>query len=279
MFVKNMQGITYDQLDENEKVALTVAILFPHRTLSAVLPRLFKLEASDSTYYRYYRQGRDKLRERGMLDGEGFPTDMSFKVMPTSMLVQMTKDLSKELRLLDKEHREEESRARDAYKQVWDAKTEMGREMEALKEKFDFMRSYDELKHSLSLSLQNDIDAAVEMFRKGSYDSAIVKAYLASEVLGRNLFRLLYGSDEVAKVGKHENKLKKMWTDEQLEKRKHPGIQVIASLFSVILWYRNKMGAHKELSPSMEAARTCIVALLQAIGELKRLGFKDVIAS
>jgi hypothetical protein len=265
--------MTYEQLDENEKVALKVAIRFPHRSLIAVLPSLFGLGASDSTYYRYYRQGQDKLKQRGMLDGEGFPTDMSFKVIPTSMLVQMTKDLSKELRLLDKEHHQEESRARDL-------RTEMEREMGALKEKFDFTRSYDGLKRSLSLSLQNDIDAAIEMFGKGDYNSAIVKAYLPSEVLGGNLFRLLYGNAEDAKVGKrHQDKLKKMWNDEQLEKHEHPGIQVIASLFSVILWYRNKMGAHKELSPSMEAARTCIVALLQAIQELKRLGFKDVIAS
>jgi hypothetical protein len=89
----------------------------------------------------------------------------------------------------------------------------------------------------------------------------MVKAYLASEVLGRNLFRLLYGDKEGEKVGKQGDRLKKMWNDEQLEKHKHPGIQVIASLFSVMLWYRNKMGAHKELSPSMEAARTSIVAL------------------
>jgi hypothetical protein len=269
-----MQDLTFDQLDENEKVALTVAILYPHRTLIAVLPRLFKFEprASDSTYYRCYRQGQDKLREKGMLDGEGFPTDMLFKVIPASMLVQMTKDLSRELRLLDKQHRDEEGRARDQ-------KTEMTREMEALKEKLDFRRSYDQLKRSLSLSLQNDIDTAIQMFWKGDYDSAMVKAYLPSEVLGRNLFRLLYGDKEGAKVGKQGDRLKKVWNDEQLEKRKHPGIQVIASLFSVILWYRNKMGAHKELSPTMEAARTCIVALLQAIEELKRLGFKDVLAS
>jgi len=270
-----VQDLTFDQLGENEKVALTVAILYPHRTLIGVLPTLFKFEprASDSTYYRYYRQGQDKLRERGMLDGEGFPTVTAFKVIPTSILVQMAKDLNKELRLLYKECREEASRATNA-------KTEMEREIEALKEKFDFTRSYDQLKPSLSSSLQNDIDAAIEMFKKGDYGSAIVKAYLSSEVLGGNLFRLLYGNEEGAKVGKrHQDKLKKMWHDEQLEKHEQPGIQVIASLFSVILWYRNKMGAHKELPPSMEAARTCIVSLLQAIEEFKRLGFKDVMTS
>jgi hypothetical protein len=186
MFCENMQDITYDQLDENERVALRVAIVYPHRTLKAVLPGLFKFEprAADSTYYRYYSRGQDKLKEKGMLDLENFPTDIAFKVMPNNVLMEMTKEPSKELRVLDKEHRQEESRARDL-------KTEMEKEMEVLKEKFDFRSSYDELKRGFSLPFQNYIDAAIERFGKGDYDSAIVKAYLLSEALGRTLFRLL----------------------------------------------------------------------------------------
>jgi hypothetical protein len=93
-------------------------------------------------------------------------------------------------------------------------------------------------------------------------------------LLRADLFKSLYGDDAVEKVSKHENRLKKIWTDEQLEKHKYPGVQVIASLFSIILWYRNKMAAHAtDISPTMTGARISIVALLQAIAELKRLGF------
>jgi hypothetical protein len=122
-------------------------------------------------------------------------------------------------------------------------------------------------------SLREDVGNAIELFKRGEYDSAIVKSYKVSETLLRNFFASIYGSQDADKVRKHEAKLKRMWNDEQLEKGKYPGIQLVASLFAVILWFRNKIGAHVELPPSMEAARISIVALLQSIAELRRLGF------
>ena len=56
--------IDYDKLDEAEKVALTVAIAFPHCALKEILPKLFKWKASDSTYYRYHHEGYEELREK-----------------------------------------------------------------------------------------------------------------------------------------------------------------------------------------------------------------------
>jgi len=97
-----------------------------------------------------------------------------------------------------------------------------------------------------------------------------MKVNLISEVLCRILFKRLYGVDD-AKKTKHEHKLKKMWTDEQIEKHQYSGVHLIASLLSIILWYRNKMAAHAELKPTMDAARICIIALLQSVQELRRL--------
>ncbi|MGQ9722238.1 MAG: hypothetical protein ACUVXA_13060 [Candidatus Jordarchaeum sp.] len=46
-----------------------------------------------------------------------------------------------------------------------------------------------------------------------------------------------------------------MRNDEHLEKHKYLGLTIIASFFSIILWYRNKMAAHTEMPPTIEAAR------------------------
>lgn len=141
------------------------------------------------------------------------------------------------------------------------------------KVEFDFTNIYHRVKVSLPQSLQEDVGMAIRLFEQGNWDSAIVKSYKVSEIVLRDIFARIYRGQGDEKVRKHEDKLKRLWNDEQLEKTKFPGIQLVASLFSVILWYRNKMGAHAELPPSVEAAKISIVALLQSLAELRRLGF------
>lgn len=287
--------IDYNELDEEEKVALTVAIVYPHRTLRKVLPKLFKYKASDSTYYRHHSRGYDKLKEKGILDNDGKPTDLAFKIIPYEILKRIVQDLHKEINLLQKDYQTERNRywslqneyvqLEKKYKIVEEENQRIRNEIEKfaelreLKEKIDFIDAYNSLKPILSKSLQREIGKAIEMFKREEYDSAIVKLYKVSEILVRSLFKRLYGYDEAKKVRKHEHRLQRIWNDEELEKHRYPGVKLIASLFSVILWYRNKMGAHAELQPTMEAARTSIIALFQSILELKRLGFRDIIST
>jgi hypothetical protein len=244
----------HDQLDEDEKVALKVAILYPHRTLKEVLPELFGFVASDSTYYKKHDKGREKLKLKGILDEKGCPTDRAFDIIPVNMLRPMVKDLHKELTTLNKEK----------YKLI-DEKdrelTELRMMMQNIQEMFDFTANLT----PLPPALREGIDEAIKLFREKSYDSSIVKTYKISEMLVKDLFKDLYGDEELGKVRKHEDRLKKMWADEETEKKKYPGLRLIASLFSVILWYRNKMGAHAELEPTKEAARICLDSLLQAL--------------
>ena len=155
---------------------------------------------------------------------------------------------------------------------VMNEKLETLENLRKIKEKFDFRTLYSEIRSSLPFQVQKNIEEAIHRFEAGDYGTAIVKSYLVSEVLVRNLFTSIYGDDEAKQVRKHEDKLKRLWNAEQLEKGQYPGIRLIASLFSTMLWYRNKMGAHVELPPTLEAARISIIALLQSIKELKRLG-------
>lgn len=135
----------------------------------------------------------------------------------------------------------------------------------------DFRKLAEEL--GLDEKLRRQIVKAFARYNEGSFSEAIINCYLVSESLTRNLFNLLY-PNEIKKRIKHEDKLKRIWTDEEKEKHKLPGIKVIASLLSVILWYRNKMGAHIELEPTKEAAEITIMSLLQTLREFERLNIK-----
>lgn len=111
---------------------------------------------------------------------------------------------------------------------------------------------------------------AASRIEEGSYSEAIINCYRVSEYLVKSLFVFLYPS-QVPERMKHEDKLKKIWNDDEKEKHCYSGIKAIASLLSVILWYRNKMAAHTEMEPTEDAARTCIFSILQALKEFDRL--------
>jgi len=135
----------------------------------------------------------------------------------------------------------------------------------------DFIKFAEEL--GLNEKLRSQIVKAFARYNEGSFSEAIINCYLVSESLTRNLFNLLY-PNEIKKRIKHEDKLKRVWTDEEKEKHKLPGIKLIASLLSIILWYRNKMAAHKELEPTKEAAEITMMSLIQTLREFRRLGIK-----
>lgn len=90
-------AINFDQLDRNERVALKVAIMFPHRALSRVLPKFYGRRASKSTLYRYHREGADKLISKGLLDMQRRPTKLAFNMVPEKLLRDMTLKLHKGL--------------------------------------------------------------------------------------------------------------------------------------------------------------------------------------
>lgn len=137
------------------------------------------------------------------------------------------------------------------------------------RENFDMRFALTALK--LPRPLRNRIEKALTRIDQRSYSEAIINCYLVSETLVKDLSAFLY-PELKAKQVKHEDKLKRIWNDEEKEKHELPGIKVIASLLTVVLWYRNKMGAHTEMKPNKGAARICVSSLIQALVELERLG-------
>lgn len=128
-------------------------------------------------------------------------------------------------------------------------------------------------KITIPQQMERYIEKAMRRVDEGSFSDAIMNCYRVSETLADILFNFLYHDAKKKRI-KHEDKLKKIWNDEEKEKKEYPGIRVIASLLAVILWYRNKMGAHTEMTPTKQGARICIVSLIQAIVEFDRLGIK-----
>jgi len=281
--------ITYEQLDENERVALTYIIAYSHLTMREALPKLFGRKASESTHYRNYRKGLGSLKERSILDEDGNPTDLVFRIIttaPQGVLKQAIEHLRNNVhecwrKFYDKSI--EYGRVESQLKSLQDENKTLRGELERLeelrqaKEKLDFTEHYQRLKSEISEELKLEVDKAIERFYADDYVSTILNAYRVSEKITRGLFKHLYGENEAEKVRKHEDRLKRLWNDDHLEKREYPGISVIASLFSIILWYRNKMAAHTEMPPTMEAARISLTALIQSIEELKRLKLTEKI--
>jgi len=121
--------------------------------------------------------------------------------------------------------------------------------------------------------MRNYIEKGISRIHQRSFSEAIMNCYRVSETLVKILFNFLYPSLKNKRI-KHEDKIKRIWNDEEKEKKEYPGIRVIASLLAVVLWYRNKMGAHTEMTPTKEGARICVGSLIQALIEFERLDIK-----
>lgn len=91
----------YDQLDQDEKTAIEIAIVYPHRALSRILPEFYS--GSISTLYRYRKKGVEKLKSKGLLDLQEHPTALAFETVPEKYLRKMTLKLHRELISLEKE--------------------------------------------------------------------------------------------------------------------------------------------------------------------------------
>lgn len=168
----------------------------------------------------------------------------------------------------------EKATAEDEIRHLVEQNKVLSRNLEQMKTKIqnlDPKYTLDKLK--LPQLFRNRIDKAYSRIDQGSFSEAIINCYLVSETLVNNLFAFLYPNSKGNQI-KHEDKIKKIWNDEEKEKHKYPGIRVITSLLAVILWYRNKMGAHTEMTPTKEAARICVISLIQALIEFERLGVK-----
>ena len=179
-----------------------------------------------------------------------------FVIVNSNELVSSLKEVSEKIEYLDKENIQLSSNVQLLKTEIakWDPKSVL----EALE---------------IPKSIRRRIDKAISRIDQASFSEAIINCYLVSETLANTLFNFLYPNLKDKRI-KHEDKLKRIWNDEKREKHDLPGIKVIASLLSVILWYRNKMGAHLEMTPTKEAARISVASLIQALSEFERLGIK-----
>jgi hypothetical protein len=55
----------YDEVDPNEKIAAEIAIVYPHKAYSSVLPDFYEKGFSRGTLYRYHAEGGQKARSKG----------------------------------------------------------------------------------------------------------------------------------------------------------------------------------------------------------------------
>ncbi len=100
----NNLSTTYEQLDNNEQIALEMAIVYPHKSYSTVLPGFYEKGFSTGTLYRYHSEGVKKLQAKGFLDGQVRPTKKAFDSLPNVILKNMTSQLLFHLTQLKEEN-------------------------------------------------------------------------------------------------------------------------------------------------------------------------------
>ena len=164
--------------------------------------------------------------------------------------------------------------AEERIRQLVEENSRLSRNIKQLKteiEKLDPRSALEKI--MVPQHMRNYIQKAFSRIDERSFSEAIMNCYRVSENLVKTVFNLLYPDSKNKRI-KHEDKLKRIWNDEEKEKQGYPGIRVITSLLAVILWYRNKMGAHTEMTPTKEAARICVASLIQALIEFNRLGME-----
>jgi hypothetical protein len=95
--VRIAQRMIYFALSDDEKAALKCAIVFPHRSLKEVLPKLFNTRWFPALYKRH-NLARVGLRERGFLDQDGNITNATFDMLPPEVLAEMSQELHAEVK-------------------------------------------------------------------------------------------------------------------------------------------------------------------------------------
>jgi hypothetical protein len=128
-----MQPINFDALTNEEKAALKVAIVYPHRILKDVLPEL--LGTTSSYMYKLHEKGKNLAFSKLLLDSDGAPTEKVFKILPQEILIEWFKITSDELRKLAKEHSELNLRLLDKENQIKELSEEVVKLKQELKDR------------------------------------------------------------------------------------------------------------------------------------------------
>jgi len=267
------KGDFVHQLAEQEKYIFHKVLSFGNSVISSILyDAIFDdIDRSIGPFHGYASSsyGKKRVREITMhLVRRGFLKMDGSVAIPDRVLFDFVTENSNELVSVLRE-------ASENIKHLTKENSELSSNIELLKteiRKFDSTSTLQTLR--VPESIRHRIDKAIARIDERSFSEAILNCYLVSETLVTTLFNFLYPNLKNAQRIKHEDKLKRIWNDEEKEKHNFPGISVIASLLYVILWYRNKMAAHTEMPPTKEAARISVASLIQALIEFERLGIK-----
>lgn len=259
------KGDLSGQLTEQEKYILGKVLSFGNSVsitdlYNSIFDDVDRVSGPFSGYARAnYGKGRAEEITRNIVERGFLKVDGSVSIPEGILLDYVTENLNGILAEFKQAH----ERARQLVQKNQGLSSKI--------EQYDPSISLDKLK--VPGEARNYIVKAMARIEEKSYSEAIMNCYRVSENLVKTLFDFLY-PDAKNEQMKHEHRLKKIWNDEEKEKHHTPGIQVIASLLSVVLWYRNKMAAHTEMKPTQEAARITVLSLVQSLIEFERLGIR-----
>lgn len=145
---------TYEQFDRDEKIALELAIVYPHKSASEMLRKFYERGTSKSTLYKYHKRGADKLAQKGFLDIQNRPTELAFQVIPLDFLKKIVANLHYQLIELKSEKNEAEA-------SNWNTTAELRKTKEQIEKLENSLRG---ITQQLALFKKNRVNSVLETF-------------------------------------------------------------------------------------------------------------------
>ena len=150
---------SYESLNNEEKAALWGSLLVDPAAGRLMLERLTP-GYSKSTYYRYYNQGIDSLKQKSILDTSQNPTEIAFRILPLSVLEQVIETLRARVQRMEEDGRKSMQRS-----------LELEYEVRSLRDKVD--------KQGIELENVRPMQSLIQSFEKLQVDDNWIRASIA----------------------------------------------------------------------------------------------------
>ncbi|GAH59840.1 unnamed protein product [marine sediment metagenome] len=150
---------SYESLNDEEKAALWGSLLADPAAGRLMLKRLTP-SYSKSTYYRYYNQGIDSLKQKGLLDTSQNPVEIAFRILPLSMLKQVIETLRARVQRMEEDGRKSMQRS-----------LELEYEVRSLRDQVD--------KQGIELENVRPLQSLIQSFEKSQVDDNWIRASIA----------------------------------------------------------------------------------------------------
>ncbi len=201
-----MSSVRFLRLNSKERVALKMAIMYPHKSYKEILPKLFMKDfpgMSDATYRKYHKEGIQSLIGKGLLNNDGNPTINTYSTISGPLATQLIGDASREIYSLLDMYEEYRDKCWDYEKKIREYEekvSSLNEERNSLKAKLDkkdivHYKPVTNLNSFTKEEIEIDMKEAEICVNSGAYKAGITMCGRAVEVTLHSIYEEKTGSD------------------------------------------------------------------------------------